>query len=151
MMIIPNIRKCDNNIDNCQFIHQSRNLGLGNYFIKLEGKFMVKIKNWGLFGMGLFLELCFVLRYMTNSLIDFSSIIIICFGAFFILDAVLDNKSAILYSLIGVILLTSFIILLSQKQTISTLDLVIYIGLPVILIIMGIISVFYQKKYSSPN
>ncbi len=112
---------------------------------------MVKIKNWGLFGMGLFLELCFVLRYMTNSLIDFSSIIIICFGAFFILDAVLDNKSAILYSLIGVILLISFIALLSQKQTISTLDLVIYIGLPVILIIMGIISVFYQKKYSSPN
>ncbi|MEN6294395.1 MAG: hypothetical protein ABFC34_12295 [Methanobacterium sp.] len=135
---MPNIRKCDINIDNYQSIYQSRNPELGNYFIKLEGKYMVKIKNWVNFGLGLFLELCFVLRYMINSLIDFSGVIIICWGTFLILDAILDNKSAILMSLLGVILLISFIALLSQKQSFSALDVVIYIGLPLIMIIMGI-------------
>jgi hypothetical protein len=100
---------------------------------------MVKIKNWGHFGLGLFLELCFVLGYlMTNSPIDFLGVIMICWGALLIVDEILDNKTAMLLSLFGVILLTSFIILLSQKQSISALDVVIYIGLPLIMIIMGI-------------
>lgn len=99
---------------------------------------MVKIKNWANFGLGLFLELCFVLGYlMTNSPIDFLGVIIICWGAFLILTEIIENKTGILMSLFGVILLTSFIILLSQKQTISTLDLVIYIGLPLTMIITG--------------
>lgn len=104
---------------------------------------MVKIKNWGYFGLGLFLELCFVLGYlMTNSPIDFLGVIMICWGAFLIINEILDNKTAILISIFGVILLTSFIIILSQKQTISTPDLVIYIGLiglPLIMIITGIV------------
>lgn len=104
---------------------------------------MVKIKNWGHFGLGLFLELCFVLGYLiTNSPLDFLGVIMICWGAFLIVNEILDNKTAILMSIFGVILLTSFIILLSQKQTISTHDLVIYIGLiglPLIMIITGIV------------
>lgn len=98
---------------------------------------MVKNKNQINMVLGLSMILCFVLGYLTNNTIDFSGVWYICFGAFLILDAILD-KTGILTVLTGVMVLTSFIILLSQKSSISSLDVVIYLIFPVFMIIMGI-------------
>jgi hypothetical protein len=98
---------------------------------------MVKNKNKINIVLGLSMILYFVLSNLTNNTIDFLGVWYISFGAFLILDAVLD-KTGILTVLTGVMVLTSFIILLSQKPSISSLDVVIYLLFPVFMIIMGI-------------
>ncbi|WP_321421023.1 hypothetical protein [uncultured Methanobacterium sp.] len=101
---------------------------------------MLKVKDKIPLALGLLAGIWFVLVYLiSQTQLDLAGIYLICIAIFFTLDGILDNKSGILNILLGVTLLISdLIMLLIQKDSLTSFNSIIFIILALFFLTIGI-------------
>lgn len=102
---------------------------------------MVKIRNARSVALGLLATTCFVFGYMNStSQINPFGFFLICYSIFFILNGIVeDHQKALIYIIVGVLMLISLLIMVFiQNRSITSLEIVVFTLISILSLVAGI-------------
>lgn len=102
---------------------------------------MIKVRNAGSVALGLLAATCFVFGYMNStSPINPFGFFLICYSILFILNGIVeDQQKALIYIIVGVLMLISLLIMVFiQNRSITSMDIIVFSLVTILSLAIGI-------------